>query len=66
MESPIWYLFPRFYGQEIDKGAGITAVQLSSNTIRQGLFQEKMYRSQVQKIWLVSGMASGMIRLNWK
>ena len=41
-------------------------LQLSSNTIRQGLFQEKMQRSQVRKIWLVSSMGPGMIQLSWK
>ncbi len=30
------------------------------------IFQEKMQRSQVQKIWWVRSMVPGMIRLSWK
>ena len=52
--------------KKLDKGVGLPLLQLSSNTIRQGLFQEKMQRSQVQKIWLVRSMVPGMIRLSWK
>ena len=63
-KAPFGIYFQDSMAKKLDKGAGITAV--SSNTIRQGLFQEKMQRSQVQKVWLVRSMVPGMIRLSWK
>ena len=41
-------------------------LQLSSNTIRQGIISRKDAAITSQKIWLVRSMVPGMIQLSWK
>ena len=65
-KAPFGIYFQDSMAKKLDKGAVLPLLRPSSNTIRQGLFQEKMQRSQVQKIWLVRSMVPGMIRLSWK
>ena len=48
-KAPFGIYFQDSMAKKLDKGAGLPLLQLSSNTIRQELFQEKMQRSQVKR-----------------
>lgn len=50
-KAPFGIYFQDSMAKKLDKGAGLPLLQLSSTQYVQELFQEKMQRSQVQKIW---------------